>query len=444
MLAMGMGCGKSRIAIEQIHRLNARMVLIFAPLSVVDHVWRDQINEHRRGPIQVVCLGNKYKGTKLKIRAADTAISGNSRNYPLVFVVNYEACVSPQFRAWAKKQKWDLIILDESHKIKGHDGKISNYIASLTASARWKIALTGTPMPHSPMDIYAQYRALDPRIFGNSYHRFQDKYAEIEKVEIPDIRNPTRTTKIERITGFKNEDELHKKFRTIAFQVRTDDVLDLPATHMTYPRIEMAKEARRIYNNLEEEFIAELESGGIVAPRNALSKLLRLQQVTSGYAVTMDGATERLENAKGRALEETIENIGDEPVVVFARFIEDLRTIADAAKKKGRNCWEHSGQVKELDRWQAEGGVIAMQIQAGGTGLDLTKARYCIYYSLGFSLGEYEQSMARLNRPGQERQVTYIHLLAADTVDERVMGSLRKKERVIESILRTRTVRGYG
>jgi SNF2 family DNA or RNA helicase len=79
--------------------------------------------------------------------------------------------------------------------------------------------------------------------------------------------------------------------------------------------------------------------------------------------------------------------------------------------------------------------VLAVQIESGGVGVDLTRARYAIYYSLGFSLGSYEQSLARIHRPGQTRPVEYIHLLAKNTVDEKVMAALAAKADVVTAVL---------
>jgi SNF2 family DNA or RNA helicase len=92
--------------------------------------------------------------------------------------------------------------------------------------------------------------------------------------------------------------------------------------------------------------------------------------------------------------------------------------------------------VDELKQWQAgEAPVLAVQIDSGGVGVDLTRARYSVYYSLGFSLGSYEQSLARIHRPGQTRPVEYIHLLAQDTVDEQVMVALARRADVVNSVL---------
>ena len=79
--------------------------------------------------------------------------------------------------------------------------------------------------------------------------------------------------------------------------------------------------------------------------------------------------------------------------------------------------------------------VLAVQIQSGGTGIDLTRARYCVYLSAGYSLGDYEQSLARVHRPGQSRSVHYYHLVAQGTVDEKVYEALRNRKQVVESVL---------
>ena len=441
MLAMEMGTGKTAIAIEHIHRIGAKRTLVFAPLSIVDHVWTDQVKTHSRIPLKVASLGQKYKDTKRKIQAAEVALASTSRDNPLLMIANYESVNQLAFRNWVVAQDWDLIIMDECHRLKAHDGKMSLFIAQLCYQTPRRLGLTGTPMPHSPMDIWAQYRALNVRVFGSSFHRFRDQYAELQP--IPPPRNATdRQRKAKQITGYRNEVELREKFRSIAFEVKSEDVLDLPPQMKTNLRVVLNPKARAVYNRLETELVATLESGETITAANALSKLLRLQQVTSGFAVSTTGETARIDDGKAQALEELMEAIGEhEPIVVFARFLHDIRAIKDRANRLERPAWEHSGAHKELDQWHTEGGVIAVQIQAGGTGLDLTFARYCIYYSLGFSLGDYQQSLARLHRPGQERTVYYTHLLTENTVDEKVISSLNRKENVIRSILNSRNLR---
>ena len=306
-----------------------------------------------------------------------------------------------------------------------------------------RLALTGTPMPNSPLDIYAQYRAINKRVYGASYHAFRDRYAVIEETDIPLPRKEKaaggdRPT-VKRIAGYKNLEELNQLFYSLAYRVTAAEVLDLPPTLKSHIRVSLGKRAERIYRQMEKKLRADLENGSVATAANALARLLRLQQLTSGFAVSTEGETVPVDDAKARALEDILEDLDqEEPVVVFARFRPDLEQIIRTAQKQGRPGYEISGKVKELAQWDWNGGVLAVQIQAGGLGLDLTKARYCVYYSPGFSLGDYQQSMARLHRPGQARPVQYIHLIAAGTVDELVARALERKEDLIERVLRAR------
>ena len=214
------------------------------------------------------------------------------------------------------------------------------------------------------------------------------------------------------------------------------EVLDLPPeTHVTY-HCELAGEAARIYRDLEEDFVAQVRDG-VVTAANAMVKLLRLQQVTGGCVPTDDGIGHRIDSAKQKLLADTLEDIGaDEPVVVFCRFHADLDAVHEACKSLGYSSMELSGRRDELAQWQAgEAQVLAVQISAGGVGVDLTRARYTIYYSLSFSLGEYDQALSRVHRPGQTRPVEHIHLVARNTVDVKIMRALEKRAEVVQSIL---------
>ena len=131
-----------------------------------------------------------------------------------------------------------------------------------------------------------------------------------------------------------------------------------------------------------------------------------------------------------------------EPVVVFCRFRADLEEVRAAAAELGRPYAEVSGTTKELERWQAgDATILGVQIQSGGLGIDCTRAAYAFYYSLGFSLGDYEQSLARLRRPGQTRCVRYYHLVARHTVDEQVYAALRDRRVVVDAVMEKLTKR---
>ena len=136
----------------------------------------------------------------------------------------------------------------------------------------------------------------------------------------------------------------------------------------------------------------------------------------------------------------------DEPVTIFCRFHHDLDCVHHAAKKAGRTSAELSGRRNELKWWQLgerdglvdlmeQPTILATQIQTGGLGVDMTRARYCGFYSLGFSLGDYKQALARTHRHGQTRNVTVVHFIARGTVDQRIYGAIGKKQTIVDVIL---------
>ena len=407
---------------------------------MVDHVWPREIRTHSRRQATIIPLGDQLPNVQAKLkRAAEGLALATARKGPAVIIVNYESAYREPLGGWLKDQRWDLLIMDESHRLKSPSGKISRFASQLSDRAKRRLALSGTPMPHSPLDIYAQYRAVDKSVFGIHHQQFKNRYAEFEIVgQRAEEEVEDEPSLIQAVSGYKNLEELNRKFYSLAFRVTAAEVLDLPGAIETYTHVNLGKKARKLYDEMALKFRAELDSGEIVTAANALVRLVRFQQLTSGFAVTSDGKTIEMDDAKTRALQDILQDLPrNEPVVVFARFQNDLDAIAGTAERMKRPHFEISGRAKSLEQWNDRGGVIAVQIQAGGLGLDLTAARYCVYYSLGFSLGDYLQSVARLHRPGQTSLVDYIHLVAARSIDEIIVNALADKEDVINRILET-------
>jgi SNF2 family DNA or RNA helicase len=424
MLAMAMGTGKSKVAVDLAVNWHAQSILILAPLKALA-VWSREFATHAGAPVEVVILdrGNTVK----KIERAKLALSlAKISGQRVAIVVNYETAIREEFSKFVLSRLWDLVILDESHRAKGAVTSTGKFVGKLAGCCKRRLCLTGTPMPHSPLDIFAQYRFLDARIFGWSFVKFRQNYART---------NPVFPSKVEE---WLNQDELKAKFASIAFRV-DDDVLDLPPYTEQELRCELSPAAKRAYAELEEQLITEIESG-VVTASNALVKLLRLHQVTSGF-LPADETRELSIIDAGK-----IDLLGDllldlpahEPVVVFVRFKADLQRVKILAERLDRRYGEISGSRNDLtDRAEMPEDVdlMAVQIQSGGTGIDLTRARYAVYYSVGFSLGDYLQSEARLHRPGQTRAVHYYHLIASGTIDEAIYGSLRKRQDLVEGVL---------
>jgi SNF2 family DNA or RNA helicase len=423
LLAMAMGTGKTLVASMILLGTGAQRTLIVAPLRVIP-VWIDQFQRHLSACIVTVALGDdegrvadKQKLAEEKLHLAETS------GIPFVAIINYDSVWREPFGSWAEHQGWDLIVGDELHKIKQPGGKASLYFKRLRNHTRYRLGLTGTPMPHSPLDVYAQFRFLDPSIFGTSFNTFRQKYAVMGGFEN------------KQVTWYKNLDDLERLMREATFRVGKD-MLDLPPQTKVTFHCALSPECQSIYRSVEEDFIAEVQ-GGTVTAANAMVALLRLQQITGGWVKTDDGQYRRVDFAKQRLLGDTLDDIGpEEPVVIFCRFHSDLDAVHEVCASLGRTSLELSGRRDELARWQSEQGqVLAAQISSGGVGIDLSRARYSIYYSLSFSLGEYDQSLSRIHRPGQTRPVEHIHLVARRTVDERIMRALERRAEVIQAIL---------
>jgi SNF2 family DNA or RNA helicase len=433
LLAMGMGTGKSLVACMLILWLLERRqeeqnpkplrVLIVAPLRVIQ-VWVTQFERHVGVPLVIVAL-DEDAGSVAEKRdlAAEKMKLAAAMGVPFICVINYDSTWRDPFATWAESLFWDFIIPDEAHRLKTPSGKASIEFKRLRIHAAYRIALTGTPMPHGPMDIYAVFRFLDASIFGPSFSAFRQKYAVMGGYQR------------KQITGYQNLEELERLMSRITFRVGPE-VLDLPpATEVTYYCV-LTGEAARIYKDLDEDFVARVQDGTVTAA-NAMVKLLRLQQVTGGCVPTDDGIANRLDSSKLKLLADTLEDIGQaEPVVVFCRFHADLDGVNKTCEENGYTSMELSGRRDELKRWQAgEAQVLAVQIDAGGEGVDLTRARYSIFYSIGFRLEKYNQAKARTHRPGQNKPVTHIHLAARNTVDVKIMRALEKRADIVDSIL---------
>ena len=416
-------CGKSMVACMLTLGLDAKRVLIACPLRVVP-VWMTQFERHVSAPVVIIGLdedagsvADKRAVTEEKMRLAE------ARGVPFVCVINYDSAWREPFAQWAEKQSWDLVIADEAHRLKAPGGKASLFFKRLRPHSRVRVAMTGTPMPHGITDVYAVARFADPTIYGPSFSAFRQKYCVMGGYQK------------KQITGYQRLDEFEALLSRFTFRVGKE-VLDLPPeTHVTY-HCELSAEALRVYRDLEDDFVAEVRDGRITVS-NALVKLLRLQQVTGGWVKTDDGQYHRVDSAKQKLLADTLEDIGkDEPVVVFCRFHADLDAVHEACGSVGYTSLELSGRRDELKRWQdGEAQVLAAQISAGGVGVDLTRARYSAYYSLSFSLGEYDQALSRVHRPGQTRPVEHIHLVARNTVDVKILRALEKRAEVVQSIL---------
>ena len=449
MLDMEMGCGKTRVAVEAVMAIpEVRRALVVCPKAVMG-VWPRELAKYA-DPTEYVVFqrrtGETVRQTAARLWDVMAAyedvkdVPGTPKK--LVLVVNYDSVwrkpLGDYLIRLADRHEMDMVILDESHRAKAAGSKVSKYLAMLGRRVPRRLCLSGTPMANSPLDVYGQYRFLDRSIFGTSHERFLQRYAV--------LGGPERKF----IVGFKDQQDLMDRFRSIAYTCHMSDVADRVKLPEALPPqvigVELPKGDMATLRDLGRDFVAEC-AGGFVTASNVLVKLLRMQQVCAGFCEVQEGPMEagevrEVNHAKADALRSVLQDLDPaERVVVFCVFRHDLDEVRRVALLEGRPAFELSGREHTLEDWAGEGGVhdghggvIAVQVQAGAEGVDMTCASHAVYFSLPHSLALYEQSRARLHRPGQSRPVSFLHLIAEGTVDEAMYGSLQRKRDVIDEI----------
>ena len=411
-----MGTGKTLITIAVAGTLNAagkvKRLLVVCPKSIVG-VWSAEFCKF---------AGFDYAAAVLEgstAKKADTLRHIGVGGGLQVVIVNYESA----WRLEAELLKFDadMIVCDESSKIKTAQAQQSKVMHRLGAAARFKMLLTGTPITNNPQDFFSQYKFADAEIFGLSYYSYMRRYT------IPGGYGNRQ------IIGYKNMAELVEKAHSIAFRIKLEDAVDLPEKIDEIRSLELEPNAKKIYQSIDQESYAELMQGEVTT-RNILTRLLRLSQCTGGYIRNDEGGlAQEVSRAKLDALEDILDECGSQKVVIFARFIPEIEAIEKLLKKRNvKYSVIHGGitdRAEQVAQFQNDSDcrVFIGQLQTTSMGLTLTAANVAVFYSLDFSFANYEQSRARIHRIGQTQKCLYIHLVAKGTVDEQVMSALKTK-----------------
>jgi len=435
-LLMEMGTGKTKVMIDILNMLwKPRLrILWVCPTSLVyNEVEEFKIHSHQEFDIRIV-EGLRKKREKIIAEATNSA-----SNNPCVLLINYEAVRTLEH--FIGKYNPEVIILDESTKIKNPSAQVSKSLFILGKKAGKKYILTGTPVTQSPVDIYSQYKFLDETIFGTSFMAFKAKYVIMGGWENREV------------IGYRNLDEMKEKIFSTGIRFMRNECLDLPEKIYETQYFELSHEQQGLYEGMRKDLVAEYK-GGLITAQVAIVKILRLSQITSGFVATeapikfkqgeMFDFTEKREtmlkdltpNPKLELLKSILEDLEDKKVVIWCRFIREIEMIHEYLTKEKRKHFLFYGATDKKARQEyvnefnkgVEPSVFVGQIQTGGMGINLIGAHHCIYYSNSYSLQDRLQSEDRLHRIGQRNEVVYIDLIGKGTVDEAVVKALKKKK----------------
>lgn len=439
-LLFEMGCGKTLTAIAVTGAAyqmgKVKRVLIVAPTSVCA-VWPKEFQDYAAFPYTIkTLLGDKKKRLK---ELYDLV------NFPYphlkVAVINYESTWREEIFEALEDYDADLIICDESQRIKTHDSEQSKAMHRLGDKARYKLILSGTPVQNEAVDIFSQYRFLDSTIFGQNFFTFRNRYAIMGGFNR------------KQIVSYRDLDQLIQKEHSIAYRVTKDEALDLPEQAFETRYITLSNKERNLYDRLRRDSFAELSDGGTITATTVLTKLLRLQQFTGGFLVEDDATKPQLvSTGKLDALSDILQDYvieGKKKLVIFARFLPEVHEIEKLANKLlskhgtksvaiyGEIPKESRGAIVQQFQTDPATMVFIGQIDTAGTGITLTAANTCVYYSVNFNYATYSQSLSRIHRIGQKNRCTYIHLVVENSVDTDILRSLSKKEDLAKTVVDT-------
>ena len=336
-----------------------------------------------------------------------------------------------------------LYVLDESDDIKTPKAKRTRSVIASAKYAPYRRIMTGSPAD-KPFDVYSQLRFLDQDIWRRrdmaTFAAFKTHFAEwFTRAEAQALLG--YDPGYDKLLRYKNLDELIVVIAEHTDRLLKDDVLDLPPKLFTKIWFDMTPKQKNLYNQLRDELEIELENGRVVDGNLAITRLLRLQQITCGYMVTDADEPVVLCDKTNPRLEATVAWLErlSHPAIVWARFRHDVDQLMDAL---GPRACRYDGKLSNDDCERSKLAFNAGEFQffvgnpaKGARGLTLNAAKSVAYYSNTFKLTERLQSEDRPHRIGQDGVdhgehgfgVLYGDVLAVGTVDMKIVSALRGK-----------------
>lgn len=429
-----MGCGKTLTTIAVAGALynlgKIDRVLVVAPTSVCS-VWPHDLNQFATFPWEArVLLGDKKK----RLKALNEL-----ENWPFkalrIAVINYESTHRDGIFEALATYKPDLIICDESQRIKNPSAAQSKALHKLGDAAPFRMILSGTPVQNNAVDLYSQYRFLDPAVYGANFYAFKNRYCIMGGYGQ------------HQIVGYRNMDELVEKEHSVAYRVTKEECLDLPQQTFINRYVQFTDAEQAIYEQLRKSSFLELETGENVTATTILTMYLRLMQLTGGF-LTADESTrpKQVNTAKLDALADIVDDYvvdAGKKLVIFARFRAEIAAIENLLRLRKIQCgsiygdvpMEERGKIVEDFQTNPDTKVFVAQIQTAGLGITLHAASTAVFYSYDYNYANYAQALARIHRIGQRLPVTYIHLVVDGSIDEKILTALENKEDMAKTVV---------
>jgi len=439
---MEMGTGKTKVLIDNLAMLYDKGkvdgALIIAPKGVVKTWYEQELPTHLPEHIENVSVLWQPNITKKYKENLDSLFELGEDLH--ILIMNVEALSTDKGVKFVSKflnSHKTLMAIDESTTIKTPSAKRTKNIISLGKYAKYRRIMTGSPITKNPLDLFSQCEFLDPWLLNfDSFYAFRNRYAKMKNMYLRD-----RTIQV--VDVFQNLGELSEKVKGFSYRVLKEDCLDLPPKNFIKRHITLSTEQRKIYDQMKKEAMAIL-NGKVTTTMTVLTQLMRLHQITCGHFTADDGGVQLIPSNRINELMEILEEI-DGKAIIWANYQMDVRQIVqniESKYKKGSivDYYGLTPQDKRQDnirKFQSDPKCrfLVGTPSTGGYGITLTAANTIIYYSNGYDLEKRLQSEDRAHRIGQKKNVTYIDIIAEDTVDEKIVKALRKKINIASEVM---------
>ena len=440
---MEMGTGKSKVLLDNVAMLfdkgKINSVLIVAPKGVYKNWYDSEIPEHLPKHIDRNVVLWKALITKEQKSKLDSLFEQDFTKLQ-IFVMNVEALSTKKGLDFARQflnVKKALFAVDESTTIKNPGAKRTKNILGLSKMGKYRRILTGSPVTKSPLDLYTQCHFLDPYLLDyTSYYAFRNRYAEMRTANFSG-----RSVQV--VTGYKNLAELSETLKPFSYRVLKDNCLDLPPKTYMKRVIQLTPEQKRVYQQMKATALATL-NGKMVTTMNVITQLMRLQQITCGHFKADDDSIQNIKNNRITELMDVLEEV-EGKAIIWAHWRHDINTIVESIEEQypgsvvtyygDTSTEDRQKAIKKIQDPESKVRFLVGTPQTGGYGITLTGASTMIYYSNGYDLEKRQQSEARIDRIGQKKPMTYIDIIAEETVDEKIVKSLRKKVNIATEIM---------
>lgn len=419
-LFMEQGTGKTRTAIELVHRRQSQIdkVVYFCPVSLKLTVYH-QILQHTDTPSsQMHIFDDRTDSSNIpRVGWYIIGIESMSASSRVVMAVN-ELITSDTF-----------VITDESDYIKGHKALRTERITRIAERCRYRLILTGTPISQGVIDLFSQMRFLSPKILGyRSFYSFAANHLEYSD-KYPGLV----------VRGLKL-DWLAQKIQPYVYQVTKVECVELPKKLYTSRFFYLSRDQHRAYQQAKEELLLSVDEP---SSYDIFRTFTALQQIVSGYwnyrGIINEYAHSRLDQ-----LMHYVDGLGDEKVIVWCKFQYSVNAIAAALRGKYGNdsTSEFHGKINQrerdnqIDRFRKGSQFLVATQSSGGRGLTLTESHHAVFYENEFRYANRLQAEDRQHRLGTTEHVTYCNLWSESGIDRLIMQSHDKKGNAVHDFKR--------